>query len=117
VQRVAVVGSNRGLGARIRRAEAALVIELDRYGVRLNDAGRRLLAQAGSGDIAFALTSLSSPSPPWHRLVNDDTLYALVIGKFVAVRPAVADAVTRYFDLVHDSNDSVISVYITPPPT
>lgn len=116
-QLVAVVGDDHTLGEQLRLGEAALVAGLDRRGAHLTAAGRRLLAEAEPGEIADALSSLSKPSPPWQQLLDDQTLYALVLGKFVAIDGPDAAALSRFDGLLSRSTDAVISVFVVPPPT
>jgi hypothetical protein len=123
-RRIAVIGENRNLAGRLRRAEVALVADLERHGARLTARGRKLLADAGtdseSGPIIETLSDLadgSDASTAWHRMLYDQTLNTLVVGKFVVVPAADAALLARFDRLRSDSGDSVLSVFVVPPPT
>jgi hypothetical protein len=117
-RRVAVVGPDeRALAERLRGEEAALVAGLETHGAQLTDSGRRLAAQLHAGELHDALSSLSEPSPPWHRLLHDHALVALVKGRFVSVSPGASEALVRFERLLNDSADAILSVFVVPPPT
>lgn len=116
-RRVAVLGTDRGLAERLRREEAAIVAGLDRRGAHLTATGRALAAKHYSGPIADALRNLSAPSPPWHRLIHDQTLVVLVAGQFVAVARRDAEALARFDRRLSDSTSAVLSVFVVPAPT
>jgi hypothetical protein len=115
--RVAFLDTAPGLRQQKRALKSALIARFEHTRPRVTAAGRTVRRISSNNQVVDGLGSLTRPSPDWDALLDTRLLRLLVVGGFVSMPGRDIATLDHYDELINESNDSLLAVYLAPPPT